>query len=277
MPKTEGLVKIMADNTSSNNKSFFPEFLDDYFAEVDEHLVAIRKNLLILETFVDKGNADKALLNGILRSYHTIKGLSGMVGQGEAEKIARYLETYMRALHDEKVRVSEEGMDQLARGTNILEQVIASKRSGKSAPPVGEFINAFKTATSPERGSSAEAFIPESEKTAEKKSSHIKDEDNNRLQAALKAGAKAWLFRFVPSQPLSDRGINVNTVRDKLQAVGDLISATPHIKPDGGIVFEFLVASHADESVFRSWRNGGLTWTLYEIAPQLSYLPQLPL
>ena len=63
-----------------NGDSPFAAFMDDYFAECDEHLAIIRRLLLELETSV---GADRpvaaAVLEELFRSFHSIKGISGMV------------------------------------------------------------------------------------------------------------------------------------------------------------------------------------------------------
>jgi two-component system chemotaxis sensor kinase CheA len=63
-----------------NRGEFFDQFLDDYYAECDEHLVSIRRSLVTLEDEVDTRTVDRTLLDNLFRSFHTLKGISGMVG-----------------------------------------------------------------------------------------------------------------------------------------------------------------------------------------------------
>ena len=58
----------------------FSQFLDDYFAECEEHLAEIRRCLLNTEQFVGQSRFDSAQLDELFRAFHTIKGISGMVG-----------------------------------------------------------------------------------------------------------------------------------------------------------------------------------------------------
>jgi len=62
--------------------NIFAEFMDDYYAECDEHLSALRRDLLALE---DARRAEMPLpdssLEDAYRRLHTLKGLSGMVGE----------------------------------------------------------------------------------------------------------------------------------------------------------------------------------------------------
>ena len=77
---------------------FFDQFLDDYYAECDEHLVSIRRALVTLEDEVNEQSLDRALLDNLFRSFHTLKGISGMVGLSAAEHLSHHLESYLREL-----------------------------------------------------------------------------------------------------------------------------------------------------------------------------------
>ena len=55
-----------------NRGEFFDQFLDDYYAECDEHLVSIRRSLVILEDEVGAYTVDRTLLDNLFRSFHTL-------------------------------------------------------------------------------------------------------------------------------------------------------------------------------------------------------------
>ena len=119
------------------NESFFAEFLDDYFAESEEHLILLRRDLLVLEEFIAAPAIDRALLDGLFRSFHSLKGISGMVGLRAAEQLAHHMESYLRDLRQGDAALSPGGMDALIAGTKMLEEVIAARRrqvSGVTEP-----------------------------------------------------------------------------------------------------------------------------------------------
>ena len=92
-------------------------------------------------------------------------------------------------------------------------------------------------------------------------------EKREALAVLVKAGARAWRFTFVPSPALAERGVNVNTVRQRLQAIGELINAAPSILPNGQIRFVFFVASKTDEATFAAWQGDQLTYSPYDPSP----------
>ncbi len=56
----------------------------------------------------------------------------------------------------------------------------------------------------------------------------------------------------------------MNSVRARLQKIGDLIRAAPQVTSQGGIAFEFIVVTSADETTFADWREDGITCAPYE-------------
>ena len=96
--------------THNDDNTPFSAFMDDYYAETDEHLGLIRGNLIALETALQKGERDHAATeNDLLRSFHTLKGLSAMVGIPLAETLAHHTETYLKRLYQNDLPLTMEG------------------------------------------------------------------------------------------------------------------------------------------------------------------------
>ena len=127
-----------AEPDASNN--LFLEFLGDYFAECDDHLRTVRHNLLRLENYVDEASIDRGLLDELFRSFHSLKGISGMVGLREAEQLAHTMESYLRALRDTTTTLSSSGVDALMAGARILEEVIGAFRAGTPITDIASVI-----------------------------------------------------------------------------------------------------------------------------------------
>jgi two-component system chemotaxis sensor kinase CheA len=241
------------------DNEFFNEFLDDYFAECDEHLTAARHHLLALDRFVNQPHIDRATLDDLFRSFHSLKGISGMVGVREAEQLAHEMESYLRALRDHQLRLSPEGMDALIAGTRLMEQVVAARRAQAAPPDIAPVMKQLAAVITGFVQRAAQASA------AAGLSGHgLNADEEAQLAAALADGKKIWRFEFVPVPELAGRGLNVNVVRTRLQEIGELISAAPRVMASGGIAFDFLVASLADKSVFAGWVTDGLTCAAYE-------------
>jgi two-component system chemotaxis sensor kinase CheA len=254
------------DPQPDNGGDFFAQFLDDYFAECDEHLTLVRRHLLALEEQSGRPDADPSLLDELFRSFHTLKGISAMVDLSEAEQLAHHMESYLRALRQKETRFGVEGVETLMAATTVLERVIASRRGGEASPAIDTTVArllALQPEHAPEAGRSA---------TTPGGDAGVAGDESARSPArasgpaARPAGARAWRFEFVPTAALSERGVNVNSVRARLQELGEILQATPHVRAEGGIAFEFVVATGVEESAFAGWHEDNLTYAPAEEA-----------
>jgi two-component system chemotaxis sensor kinase CheA len=213
----------------------FVGFLSDYFAECDEHLTAIRQLLLVAEH--DKRGLPASGVEDLFRSFHSIKGLSGMVELREAELLAHHMESYLRVLRTQGGTVSRDAVSALMEGTNALEQVIAARRAEQPAPAIDAIVKRLETlpGTTPEPGT---------------------------------AGTQdRWRVVFAPSQELAARGIGVDRVRSLLRDVGDILEAVPRVSADGGIRFEFIVEGTFEDPESPEWAHQGVTIERVAAAP----------
>lgn len=213
------------------SQSFGAEFMDDYFAECAEHLGEVRHLLLDLESGRTDRPARVNTLEELLRHFHSIKGISGMVELSDAEQLAHHLESYLRALRVPDARLTEADVDALAFGVDALEHTIAARREGHPAPPIDVAIARLSTVTS------AGPAIT----TAD----------------APRAAEASWRVSFAPSAALIARGVNVDTVRARIREVGEIVDATPRVTADG-ISFEFVISGTIDPDTIDVWRADGI-------------------
>jgi two-component system chemotaxis sensor kinase CheA len=255
----------VSDPNPDGNSEFFAQFLDDYFAECDEHLTLIRRHLLELEGQVGRPVIDPSILDELFRSFHTLKGISGMVGLGEAEQLAHHMESYLRALRHGEARLGGAGVEALMSGTTELEQVIAAFRKKEPAPAIDATVARLHALVSDPAPGIAATEADATEATATEAASRSSGTSLARPPGgeSVPVNIRQWRFEFVPTPALSERGINVNSIRARLQETGELLRATPHVKEGGGIVFEFIVATETEESAFAGWQEDNLTYTLF--------------
>ena len=227
----------MDTSNPDSRGEFFDQFLGDYYAECDEHLVSIRRSLLTLEDEVDTRTVDRALLDNLFRSFHTLKGISGMVGLGAAEQLAHHLESYLRELREGTAVLSDTGFQVLGSGVSLLENVINARRNDQPIPSIDEIVERLQAVSAESAG--VEITTPQ------------KNDD---------VTATRWQVEFTPTAQLAERGINVNSVRARLQEIGELTQAKPIVKGAGEIAFEFIVITSADKNALSSLEPDGLTF-----------------
>ena len=230
-----------------NRGEFFDQFLDDYYAECDEHLVSIRRSLVTLEDEVDARTVDRAVLDNLFRSFHTLKGISGMVGLAAAEQLAHHLESYLRELREGTLTLSAPGFEVLVAGVSMLEGVINARRNDQPIPSIDEIVERLRAVSSESATSEGPAEAPP------------KREDD--------ATATRWQIEFTPTAELAERGVNVNSVRARLQELGQVVQAKPVVKGAGEIAFEFIVVTDADQTALADLEADGLTFKPAPVEP----------
>lgn len=225
------------ESNAENRGEFFDQFLDDYYAECDEHLVSIRRSLVTLEDEVDAGVVDRAVLDNLFRSFHTLKGISGMVGLAAAEQLAHHLESQLRELREGTTILSSSGFETLTAGVSLLENVINARRSDQPIPAIDEIVERLQSVSS----SPLSAPLKSEPREAD-------------------APAARWQVEFTPTAELAERGVNVNSVRSRLQAIGELLHAKPIVKGAGEIAFQFVLVTNTAPAELKVLEADGLVF-----------------
>ena len=214
---------------------FADGFLDAYLAECDEHLATIRPALLALEDSVGKAKPDRRLTEELFRSFHSLKGLAGMVEDRDAELLAHEMEGYLRGVRDGDVRLSTSGIESLIAGTADLERTVAARRTHSDSPDLGRTLNDLRALVGQPAAGATSAAAADPEELSPN-----------------------WECLFEPSPMLIARGVNVDVVRTRLREVGEIVSASPMVT-DEGVRFRFLVAGPFDAVLAQRWLSDGMT------------------
>ena len=222
---------------------FLDRFLNDYYAECEEHLTAIRRALLDLEASIGQPRPDARVTEELFRSFHSIKGISAMVEHRDAELLAHEMESYLRALREGQVLLTTGGVEGLIEGVRALDHSIARHRAREAQEDVRPVQNRLR------------ALVAEG------------------APAAAGAGAPGdtaiWRCRFTPSAELVARGVNVDVVRGRLRDAGQILQASPVVAEGGAVSFEFVVAAELDPAAMKAWEADGMACTREARSPDL--------
>jgi two-component system, chemotaxis family, sensor kinase CheA len=235
----------MSEPEAEFNAQFFEQFLDDYFAEAEEHLRSLRRNILDLEDSLSTDRKfKKNTLDELFRSFHTLKGISAMAGVSAAEAMAHSMESYLRLLREDQAQLSEDGLSALIRGTQKIAEIVAARRENGEIPPITDETRLLDLMVSLGGSSGRPA------------------ESSEFTEGPWRS--PRYLFTFVSAPELAERNVNVNTVRERLQEIGAIIKSSPTVRGDGKVAFEFIVETNADESEFEKWTVDGIEYDLAE-------------
>lgn len=222
---------------------FVDGFLDDYFAECDEHLTAVRRGLLALEGSVGRRRPDSAVTEELFRTFHSIKGIAGMVEHRATEQLAHEMETYLRAIREGDARLTTHGIETLIEGARALEHTIAARRNGEPPPDISRTVAGLR------------GLISEQHEKQPASETNIASDDAPALPS--------WECMFTPSPALVARGVNVDFVRSRLRQVGEILSATPLVTDDGAVAFRFLFTGEPEQATLDSWAADGMICTAH--------------
>jgi two-component system, chemotaxis family, sensor kinase CheA len=249
-----------------SNEGFTQEFLE----EAKEHLRSIHMHLLALENSVlQEGQGEHDIpryeaIDQLFRSFHTLKGLSGMIGLQTAAQLSHGLETVLLSIQKTRIEANEHVLQALFEGTQKLEAVIGSL-TNSDAPEidVAEQVQRLEALLPPQIQTeqvSSEAAPPPDAAAPEGMfltmetflqdilgdypniRANLNDRDNPILIDAALKGRYLWLCTFTPTAEWTKQGINVAQIRQELSKTGTLIKAIPLVS-GVGVQFTFLIAT----------------------------------
>ncbi|MHB1038683.1 MAG: Hpt domain-containing protein, partial [Pirellulales bacterium] len=249
----------------TNHATDLDAFMADYFAECEERMAVLRRDVVELEKCVGRATVDPGLLKEVFASFHSVKGLSGMVKVTEAERLAYEMEKYLQALRQEKEQLSAAAVHSLARGIKALDEVVAARRAESPPPDVADLLDELsKLVSRPRAGGAEPSSVASVGPPKTPPTNALPPEKERLLAAALAKGARAWQVVFVSSRAFAERGITVSVIRERLEKLGEVVDVVPRAKADGGIAFEFLLAGKDEaEAALASWAADGVTYAPY--------------
>jgi two-component system chemotaxis sensor kinase CheA len=223
---------------------------DDYVLECDEHLSAARQVLLGLDV-ATSGPIDRGQLDTLFRNFHSLKGLSGLAGVRMAEQTAHLLEGYLDAIRKGHATLGAEGAGLLFDGARIFEEIIAGHPEGRPPPDTTDLTSRVRALLS----DGGEAAVI-------------------GARAGTAVAGPVWRVVFTPSSDLAARGVNVNSVRERLKGVGNILRSEPS-QVAGGIRFTFYLTGPTSPNEFAGWAEDGLS-VEPESVPTPSTVPLAP-
>lgn len=219
------------------NKQFnFPEFANEAFEEINENIVKIRKTLLEIEDKIETHFYDKSAINDLLISFHTIKGISGMIGVVELQSVAHSVESFLKHVNNTQTFINRNEFELIINGVQKLEAMVSSL--------ISEDDNYNELITSLKLDNFSKEILSKVEKSKddlqngmiEKQVELKKTEEEKRSKQLIQ-------IDFIPSQELFNKGINVNFLRAELSNISEIVSSTPIKTDEGKVIFRFIIST----------------------------------
>ncbi len=123
------------------------ELLGEFHAEALDHLQQIEAALLVL----DGNPTDRDALNGLFRSFHTIKGVSGFLHLGPMHRLTHEVESLLDLARTDRLRLTPPIITEILRSRDAIQemvrQITVALEQGTSPDrivPVNELIAAVR-------------------------------------------------------------------------------------------------------------------------------------
>ncbi len=228
------------------------EFRAAYLAEVDEHLAAINTALMAVDAANREGKASPRELRDLMRLLHTIKGLSAMVGVEPIVNISHRMESVLRAADRAGGVLGDRALEAMIAGTRAIESRV---RAVANNQPVAEAtrgtLEALEAVEAETEaidlgvpvGSGEVPIDPEVD-------AKLTASEREQLSQAADAGRHAVRVDFAPAPAKAERGLTITTLRERLNAIGEIVRVLPMSRPaseaaPGGLLFVVVLVTDA--------------------------------
>lgn len=231
---------------NNQERKLFNEFAEDAFAEIDENLQKIKSELLQLEKFVDEKNISKKILNNMLIPFHTIKGISGMVGLSEIQNISHAIEHFIKYLIERGAILKKKAVDGIYDAVKVIESLLVIYRENKQhlLPSYKEEINRIIDLMF-----NLSELLPETkqqEKEVKLEEHKIPSDFEELLKDYLNKDKFIYSLSFKPSSEMFSKGININKIREYLSDFCEIIHSRPIKDEAGNVCFELILATEKE-------------------------------
>lgn len=214
-------------------------FYEDFRAEADELLGHIRR--LLGGVRGARGVAQRDLIAALLRQFHTLKGLTGMVGLKSAGHLTHLVESYL--LRQQGAPLDSAKVVHLAAATRDLEALIANPDAPSDA--VARYTAIFSESADSGNSQPAEEMTSWSDALSQDLRDMLSPSDRQLISEGLSGGSGLTLVTFASSAEKAERGIRVNDIRESLAQRAELVRVVPRIS-GRDVRFLFLLLSTAD-------------------------------
>lgn len=227
-------------------------FLGAYLAEADEHLANANERTLAIEAALTQGTSNGRAVRDLFRILHTIKGLSAMVGVEPVVVIAHHLESILRAADRGTAALTPAAIEVVFESLRAIEQRLRAIEKG--APPAA--VSAALLARLEKHdghGERAEVATVAGElDLAPELAARLAPFEREQLLKGGAEGRRVLCAQFVPSPKRAAEGLTINSVRERVGSLAEIVKVIPLAIPSsdaapGGLSFQILLVTSAEE------------------------------
>ncbi|HJL16203.1 MAG TPA: chemotaxis protein CheA [Sandaracinaceae bacterium LLY-WYZ-13_1] len=220
---------------------------DEFVAEAQEIIEALSRDLLLLDHGQKEGNPDPDLVNSVFRGVHTLKGIAGMFGFADLGEVAHVLEDLLDQLRLGRVELTQEVLDVLFEGVEVLQRLLSA---GPEAPEAD--LDGFRGAV--------QAVLDLGEEAPSDFGAYdldtgvlsvLTEYEEHRLRTNIDQGVP--LYRLRVRFGLTSIDSDLEELKARAKPIAEIITYLPSMEggDDDSIDLEVLLASRVDVAELR--------------------------
>ncbi len=220
----------------------------EFIAEAQEIIELLSRDLLVLDHGQKEGNPDPDLVNSVFRGVHTLKGIAGMFGFHDLGEVAHVLEDLLDQLRLGKTDLSQEVLDVLFEGVEVLQRLLASAPDAPR-PDLGQFQRKVQghLGGGPAPEPDLDAFGLDTGVL-----SVLTEYEEHRLRTNIEQGVP--LYRLKVKYALTSIDTDLEDLKTRAKPIAEIITYLPSMEggDDDSIELEVLLASRATARELRN-------------------------
>lgn len=224
----------------------------DFISEAEEILEELTADIQQLEASVKKNNVKPELINKIFREFHSLKGISGMLGFDKISTFTHDLENMLDKLRLGKVTLSGQTVDVLYQALDMLNRLIneVNEETGEKTDPSGlvRKINDAMTQEPSQPQSSAFPELTLDEQTIRS----FTEYEEHRLRENMRKGVNLYSIRLILDNTTFDQ--ELREITEILANYGEIISTLPSFDTTAGpdkMVFRLIFGTGEKDDLLR--------------------------
>ncbi len=230
------------------------EMTEEFLAEAQEHVETIGQTLSKFEAYARKGEFKANLINQLFRSFHSLKGLSGMLGFDRISTFTHTLEELLDKVRLGKIQVSARLLDGLYLALEHLHRLLSEVREKEEALDLEKALDEVKKLfeQTPQSGREEDPLqrIPLDEQTR----SSLTEYEEHRLRECIRNRFSIYSISLLLD--ISNFDQILRSTNEILNEHGELISTLPAYDAEldpSKMRFRLLYATREPEEIVRAY------------------------
>lgn len=204
----------------------------DFITEAEEILESLSGDLHILEVSVKEKQVRAELINKIFREFHSLKGISAMLGFHGISSFTHELETLLDKLRLGKIALTHEILDLLYHSLDALTQLVTEvNRDGREKTDTSILLQKIQQCLAQEISTPEETGYPELALEVDILNS-LTDYELHRLRESYRSESNLYNIRLTFDKKTFDR--DLRTVSELLGGYGEIVSTLPYFDSGEG-------------------------------------------